>query len=146
MLAVGKLPAEGSAILRVERGGRPQVVVIDELAKYPVEGRKIVTNPRPAWRGIHVDYVTASRNFRDLVAAEPDRSAGLGIDHRRRRRQPGLARRAAPDMMISHVAGNRVASPRQFPDQVSGKDGPIKLRLADRAGDRPERVIPPDAS
>ena len=50
-----------------------------------------------------------------------------------------------PDMMISHVAGNRVASPREFEALVAGESGPVKVRLHDRVDKHPERTIPPSA-
>ena len=50
MLAIGKLPAEGTASLTVERDGRLRTIVADSLAKYYIPAGKMVTNPRPAWR------------------------------------------------------------------------------------------------
>jgi serine protease Do len=146
MLAIGRLPAESSAILRVERDDRPLVIVVDELAKIHVGDDKIVTSPRPAWRGIRVDYVTASRRFQQWSEegqVDPQGSVVIvDVDENSPAWKEGLR----PDMTISHVGGNRVATPRQFLDQVAGKTGPVKLRLGARSGERPERVIPPDAS
>jgi serine protease Do len=145
MLGVGRLPAESSAILRVERADRPLVIVVDELAKYYVPN-KIVTNPRPAWRGIRVDHVTASKTFgiwSDQGQVDPQGSVlitEVAPD------SPAWKEGLRPDMMISHVAGNRVTTPRQFLDQVAGKTGPVKLRISVQGGDRPERVVRPDAS
>lgn len=145
MLSIGKLPAESSTILRVEREGRPLVIIVDELAKYYVGGEKIVTNPRPAWRGIRVDHVTASRHFRrwaERGQVDPQGSVVITeVDEHSPAWQEGLR----PDMMISHVGGNRVATPKQFLDQVAGKSGPVKLRLNLHTGERPERIVPPDA-
>ena len=50
------------------------------------------------------------------------------------------------DMMISHVGGNRVSTPRDFDAQVAGAAGPVKLKLSDRVNKNPEHVIPPEAS
>jgi S1-C subfamily serine protease len=146
MLAIGRLPAESSAILRVERAEHPLVIMVDELAKYYVAGEKVVTNPRPAWRGIRVDHVTASHLFQkwsDQGEVDPQGSVVIiDVDEKSPAWQEGLR----PDMTISHVGGNRVATPRQFLDQVAGKAGAVKLRLNVQTGDRPERTIPPDAS
>jgi S1-C subfamily serine protease len=146
MLAIGRLPAESSTNLRVERRDRPLVIVVDELAKYYVAGEKIVTSPRPAWRGIRVDHVTASHLFQQWSQqgrVDPQGSVVIiDVDEKSPAWREGLR----PDMTISHVGGNRVATPRQFLDQVAGKSGPVKLRLGARTGDRPERVIPPAAS
>jgi S1-C subfamily serine protease len=146
MLSVGKLPAESSAILRVERDERPLVIVVDELSKYYVAGNKIVTNPRPAWRGLRVDYVTASRNFHNWTLSGQVDPQGSVLITEVEEYSPAWKQGLRVDMMISHVAGTRVASPRQFLDRVSGQDGPVKVRLNVRADDRPEREIPPDES
>jgi S1-C subfamily serine protease len=145
MLAIGKLPAESSTILRVERNGRPLVIVVDELAKYYVGGEQVITRRRPAWRGIRVDHVTASPHFQSWAErgqVDPQGSVVITeVDDDSPAWQQGLR----PDMMISHVGGNRVATPKQFLDQVAGKNGPVKLRLNLQTGERPERVVPPDA-
>ncbi|MEX0676620.1 MAG: trypsin-like peptidase domain-containing protein [Pirellulales bacterium] len=145
MLSIGKLPAEASAILRVERSERPLVIVVDELAKYYVAGDKIVTGPRPAWRGIRVDHVTASQNFQTWSQRGQIDPQGSVLITEVDEGSPAWKEGLRPDMMISHVGGNRVTTPKQFLDQVSGKNGPVKLRLNLHTGDRPERVVPPDA-
>jgi S1-C subfamily serine protease len=146
MLAVGSLPAEASAILRVERDDRPLVVVVEELAKYYVDGRKIVTRQRPAWRGIRVDHVTASEHFPTWSQQGQIDPQGSVLVTEVAQQSPAWKEGLRPNMMISHVAGNRVTTPRQFLDQVSGQDGPVKLRLSVQGDERPERVIMPDAS
>ncbi len=143
MLAIGRLPAEGRATLRVERDGRPRVVVIGELAKYFVPAGQIVTNPRPAWRGLRVDHVTASRNFHSWSLQGLIDPQGSVIVTEVMENSPAWNEGLRPDMLISHVAGNRVATPRQFLDLVVGQDGPVKLRIDDRSGKPDERVIPP---
>ena len=145
MLSIGKLPAESSTILRVERKGRPLVIIVDELAKYYVGGEKIVTNPRPAWRGIRVDHVTASRHFQRWAERGQVDPQGSVVITEVDEHSPAWREGLRPDMMISHVGGNRVATPKQFLDQVAGKSGPVKLRLNLHTGERPERVVPPDA-
>jgi serine protease Do len=146
MLSIGKLPAESSALLRVERDERPLVIVVDELSKYPVAGYKVVTKERPAWRGIRVDYVTASRKFPEWSQAGLVDPQGSVVITEVDEGSPAWKEGLRPDMMISHVAGNRVSTPRQFFELVAGKDGPVKLLLNVRTGERPEREIPPDAS
>ncbi|MGB9690233.1 MAG: S1C family serine protease, partial [Thermogutta sp.] len=58
VLLVGRLAADASVNLEVLREGR-RFNVQAKLTKYPVRGKKIVTAPRPKWRGIAVDYVSA---------------------------------------------------------------------------------------
>src|SRR5262249_162032 len=59
----GKLPPDASVRLTVVRDGRPRVVAILELSKYPVTGHKVVTSLPPAWRGIRIDYVMPMREL-----------------------------------------------------------------------------------
>jgi S1-C subfamily serine protease len=133
-------------VLRVERADRPLVVVVDELAKYHVDGHKIVTKQRPVWRGIRVDHVTASEHFQTWSQQGQIDPQGSVLITEVSEESPAWKEGLRPNMMISHVAGNRVTTPRQFLDQVSGKDGPVKLRLSVQSSENPERVIPPDAS
>ena len=146
MLSIGRLPAEGVATLRVERDGRPRVITIGELAKYGIPSGQIVTNPRPAWRGMRVDHVTASRNFQTWSQLNQIDPQGSVLITEVVENSPAWNEGLRADMMISHVAGNRVATPRQFLDQVTGEDGPVKLRIDDRSGKPGERVIPPEES
>lgn len=146
MLAIGKLPAESSTILRIERGRRPQVIVVDELAKYFVRGRKIVTNPPPAWRGIQVDHVTASERFQEWSQHGLVDPQGSVVITEVSEDSPAWQQGLRPEMTISHVRGNRVATPRQFLDQVAGQTGPVTVRIGPRIADDPDRTIPPDPS
>jgi serine protease Do len=58
VLSVGKQPVESSVKLTVLRGDRTRVIEA-KLSKYPVRGKKIVTEAEPLWRGLRVDYPTA---------------------------------------------------------------------------------------
>jgi S1-C subfamily serine protease len=144
-LAIGKLPPEASAVLNIEREGTARVIVVEELMKYNVPGDKVVTNPPPAWRGLRVDYVTVARDF--------DRWAGEGVLDLQgsiwisevAEGSPAWAEGLRADMLISHVAGNRVTTPKQFFEQVAGKSGPVKLRINPRTSAHVDRVIPPEA-
>ncbi len=146
MLSIGKLAAEESVMLRVDRNGRPLAVVVEELAKYYVGGEKIVTNPRPAWRGIRVDYITASPHFQDLWQRGNVDPLGAVLITEVVNDSPAWKEGLRANMMISHVDGNRVSTPREFLNSVAGHEGPVKLRLNARSGEQPERTIPPDAS
>jgi S1-C subfamily serine protease len=145
MLNVGKLPADSTAILRVERDGRPLVLVVEELAKYYVAGNKVVTTRPLAWRGMRVEHVTASPTFKDLLNGGRIDPQGSVLVSDVEEDSPAWQEGLRPGMLISHVAGNRVSTPRQFLDQVSGQDGPVKLRLSAVPDDQAERVIGPEA-
>ncbi len=146
LLNVGKLAPDAGVRLTIERDGRSQVVTINELSKFWIGGRKIVTNPSPAWRGIRVDYVTASERFRDwMVQRRIDPQGAVWItqvDENSAAWKEGLR----PDMMISHVGNKRVATPKDFQEAVANQSGPIKIRLTLSPNDRPVRTIEPDAS
>ncbi len=122
------------------RDGR-LVELSPQLAKFPVRGRKVVTSPRPAWRGLSVDYMTAllDPNARfgfpmgeggvvvTAVAADtPAARAGI---------QSGN--------VITHVGGARVQTPKEFFEAVRGKSGPLELRLWVSAEDRSVRLVDP---
>jgi S1-C subfamily serine protease len=146
MLSIGKLPSAASVMLRVDRNGRPLAIVVEELSKFYVGGEKIVTNPRPPWRGMRVDYVTASPHFQDWWQRGSVDPQGSVLITEVAEGSPAWNEGLRADMMISHVGGNRVATPREFLDSVAGQEGPVKLRLNLRTGEQPERTVPPDAS
>jgi S1-C subfamily serine protease len=146
MLNIGKLASEQSVTLRVDRNGRPLAIDVEELAKYYVGGEKVVTNPRPAWRGIRVDYVTASPHFQDWWQRGNVDPQGSVLITDVVYDSPAWKEGLRAEMMISHVGGNRVSTPREFLNSVGGQEGPVKLRLNLRTGEQPERTVPPDAS
>jgi serine protease Do len=143
MLGIGKLPPDGSVRLIVERAGRPIVITVHELSKYYVKGRKIATNPPPAWRGIHVDYVTASAEFQERADQHRIDPHGCVLITEVDRDSPAWNQGLRPHMLITHVAGHSVATPKQFRDEVALKNGPVRLRLSLTSGEqRSERTIP----
>lgn len=143
VLEVGKLPVESVARLSVIRDGRRRTVEVT-LAKYPVHGKKIITNRPDPWRGLRVDYSTA------LV--ETDRRAGAGfalfdegvivtdVEEGSAAWKAGLRR----GMLISRVERAAVRTPKQFRTAVGGKLGPVQLRLADDE-QNPLRTVPPES-
>ena len=51
-----------------------------------------------------------------------------------------------PDMFITHVAGTRVGSPKQFRSATAGKDGPVELKVLSPEGGQPAvHKVPPSA-
>ena len=92
MLNIGKLPADAGVRLTVDRDGQPQVIVVHELAKSWVEGRKVVTNPAPAWRGLTVDYITASAQFTHPTSQRRFDVQGSVLVTDVEARQPGMER------------------------------------------------------
>jgi S1-C subfamily serine protease len=145
MLHIGKLPADGSVRITIERAGRVQVFPVHELAKNYVHGKKIVTNAPPAWRGMQVDYVTAAPDFAIRATQRRIEPQGAVLVTDVEEGSPAWKEGVRPNMMISHVGSTSVSTPKQFREEVSGKNGPVRLRLSMPPNDRIERTIPPDA-
>jgi serine protease Do len=128
ILNVGKLPPEAVASLSVLRGGHRQTVRVT-LAKYAVRGEKIITTTDPAWRGLRVDYPTAATGDKggvdDSLSATPDSVMVIEVVEGSPAWQSGLRR----GMLISHVDGTPVSTPKQFAAAVAGRQGPVQLRL-----------------
>ena len=57
VLEVGRLPVESRVRLTIVRDGQQRPLTV-KLGKYPVRGKKIVTNRPSHWHGIHIDYPT----------------------------------------------------------------------------------------
>jgi len=141
-LQVGKLPVESTTRLDVLRDRRPRRVDV-RLTKYPVRGRTVATSREPAWRGLRVDYLSAWIDasggplrrgvaFDEGVAVshvEPGSPAALG----------GLR----PGTIITAVAGQPVATPKQFRRAVAGHAGPVELSTLDAVREGTLTVPPP---
>ena len=127
MLEVGSLPVEAVARLTVIRGGRPRTLDVT-LSKYPVRGKKIVTVRPEAWRGVRVDYPSAvvesdqplrgGLSFYDEAVVVTDVEPGTPAE------KAGVKR----GMLVSHVDGTPVRTPKEFQAAVARKPGPVKLK------------------
>ena len=128
VLEVGRLPVEAVAHLGVIRNGTRQTIDV-VLSKYPVRGRKVVTVRPEAWRGVRVDYASAF--------LEPDQPQHFGlpmtddavvvcdVDQNTPAAQAGMKR----GMLISHVDGRPVRTPKEFQAAIAEKTGAVQLRL-----------------
>lgn len=140
VLEVGRLPVESRVELTILRDSQVRRLSVT-LGKYPVRGKKIITNRPPHWRGLRVDYPTvlvegdsrlgpAAGYFEDAVliteveSTSPAWSAGL-----------------RPGMSISHVGSKAVHTPRQFRALIAGRPGPVEVRLTGE--EKPVRTILP---
>ena len=144
VLAVGRLPVEAIARLHVIRGGGELDLGVT-LTKFPVPGKKIVTQRAPMWRGMRIDYPTAL-----IDSGDSDGWAGSGlafldegvvvtdVEEGEPAWKAGLRR----GMLVSHVGRTPVRTPREFRAAVAGSPGPVQLRLADE-DDNPLRVVAP---
>jgi len=137
---VGRLPVEAVARLGIIRKGRPRELDV-KLSKYPVRGKKIITNPVPAWRGMRVDYPTAVIDS-DQLSRSIETFYGEGViitdvAEDTPAWKAGLRR----GMLVNAVDRTSVRTPRQFLAVVSGKSGSVQVHLLD--DQTPLRTVPP---
>ncbi len=138
ILLIGRLPAQAPIRLTVMRQQQRLELPEVQLAKYPVRGVIILSDPPKASRGIVVDFPSRFPRFaqrwlrpgsgefralrggsvavRDLVRDSPASEAGL------QRMQ-----------LITHVNGTPVNSPEQFHRSVGQAQGPVRLKVAGRS-------------
>jgi len=147
ILQIGRLAPDAQARLTVKRGENTKERLEKQVAlsKGWVPGKKIVTSRPASWRGMRVDYVTSVREFSmpDFPSRVDRQGAVIIVDVEQD--SPAWNEGLRPAMIISHVAGNRVATPKQFANETAGRTGPVKVRLCFPVNDQPERVIPPAA-
>ena len=142
VLQVGRLPVESVVQLAVLRDGRRLNIEV-VLTKYPVRGRKIVTDPPPSWRGLRVDYPSAVPETdarSDADAAFFDRSVAVTEVERG---TPAWEAGLRPGMLISQVDRRPVRTPREFFAAVSGKTGPVQLTLVEAQAEHPVKTVGP---
>ena len=142
VLEVGRLPVEAVAHLGVIRNGTRQTIDV-VLSKYPVRGRKIVTVRPEAWRGVRVDYASA------FLEPYPPQHFGLPItdeavvvsdvDQNTPAAQSGMKR----GMLISHVDGRPVRTPKEFQAAIAEKRGAVQLRLTASDSANSVLIVPP---
>ncbi len=141
VLEVGKLPVEARVRLEVSRDGRTTPIEV-VLSKYPIRGRKVVSQRPPAWRGLWVDYLTGvvDATGRPMFTALPF-DLGVAVTEVQEG-SPAWQAGLRAGMVISHVGRTPVRTPREFQEAVARQSGPVEVRLADEP-DQPVRIIPP---
>jgi S1-C subfamily serine protease len=128
VLEVGRLPVEAVAHLgAIRNGARLTIDVV--LSKYPVRGRKVATVRPEPWRGAHIDYASAF-----LDPAQPQHFAMPLSDQavvvcEVDQNSPAAAAGVKPGMLISHVDGRAVRTPKEFRAATSDKNGAVQVRL-----------------
>lgn len=139
---IGNQPVESIARLVVEREGDTVPLTV-ELAKSPVAGRKIVTNPQEPWRGAHVDYTTAVPEFGDRVVRGLGMALGNVLVVEVQFDSPAASAGLRAGAVVTHVDGVHVQTPREFYAAVKGKTGNVQLRVAD--AEQPTELTVPAA-
>lgn len=129
LLEVGSMAAGSSVELSVIRDRKPLQVPV-ALAKYPVSGRKIVTAPRPTWRGLDVDHTSVALSEESGSRVIADGVLVVAV----REKSPAAKSGLQPGMVITRVGRKAVHSPADFWSAVQGQTGPITLQAAGRNG------------
>jgi len=140
---VSALPAEAKITLQILRGPRPRKslsisVVLSK--KYYESAREPYAEFREAaWRGMRVDYATASPLFRELARnVDPEGCvAVVDVD----RDSPAWKAGMRNGTFVSHVAGKRVSTPQQFRDEVAKHSGEASLRITVAGDGDPIRKV-----
>ncbi len=140
VLEVGRLPVESRVELTVLRDGQQRRLRV-KLGKYPVRGKKIVTNRPPSWRGIQVDYPTVLVDDGNRLGRSPGYFEDAVLVTEVQSPSPAWSSGLRAGMSISHVGSKAVHTPRQFRALVAGRPGPIEVRLTEE--EKPVRTIPP---
>ncbi|QDU27864.1 Periplasmic serine endoprotease DegP precursor [Anatilimnocola aggregata] len=129
------LPADTNVQLTLERGGganrRGKVVTSKvTLSKKRVEGPRpaFAEQPDPSWRGLRVEYATATPQFRDHSRdLDPEGSLGvIDVEKDSAAWKAGLR----PGEFISHVGKSRVTTPKQFYQATADLRGSVSLKLS----------------
>lgn len=137
IMLLSRMPAEKEVRLTVERSdfdrpGKPRVLhrTVTLSKKYMDTLRPIyATVFDPPWRGLSMDYATATPSFTEKPGyLDPDGCLGvLDVELNSAAWKAGLR----GGMFISHVGDTRVSTPAQFAAAVEGKTATVKLRLTE---------------
>lgn len=141
---VGQLPVEATVKLTVIRDDRERTIDV-KLSKYPVRGPKIVTEPKPSWRGLRVEYTTAVVDPEIYKAAGmrffDDRVVVIDVENESPAWKAGLR----PGNLVTHVGRRPVRTPAEFTHAVAEQPGDVRLRVAGPADRKTAELVVPEA-
>ncbi len=128
ILSVGSLPAGAKLRTKVLRGDVEKEFILP-LGKYPLREDPIVTNKRPDWNGMRVDYISTMIETRRFPLEER-RSPPYGVVIREVVPQSLAATKGIqPRQVLLEVNGQKVFDPDDFDRLVSSLDGPVRLKF-----------------
>ncbi len=139
VLEVGKQPVHAVVTLGIVRNADQMPPLIVRLAKFPVQGRKVY-EPRPRWRGMLVDYKTATIQEARFRQTPPgDAVVVLDVEENSSCWKAGLRR----GMFITRVKNRPVTSPEDFEELVRNENENVLLHLAESFDGPSSAVIEP---
>lgn len=140
VLEVGRLPVESRVHLTVVRDKKTSDVPVS-LTKYPVRGKKIVTAPAPAWRGMRIEYASMVGEIdnRDRTALPFFDEGVLVLDVEQG--SPAWDAGLRKGMFISQVEQAAIHTPGEFHQAVADKAGPVQLHLTGPHADPAVRTV-----
>lgn len=131
-------------ILRGSDATRPgRILTIPvKLSKKRIEGplEGYAETPPSSWRGLRVEYATAAPLFREQ-ARDLDPAGCVGVVAVERDSAAWKAGVRAGDF-VSHVATQRVATPREFYDAAGAIAGEVQLKLTAVEANKSTRTVP----
>jgi S1-C subfamily serine protease len=134
-LAISAMPPLTTTTIEYERGGRTATATVT-LAKLAVAGKQIAAQRPDAWRGIRVDYATAldAAQLAQAIASGAYDEEGCVLVTEVEPQSAAWRAGVRPGMFISHVGGQRVATPQEFRAAASNvlADG-LDIRLTQPA-------------
>ena len=149
-LVVNSLQPGSTASVDFERQGKPEQTEL-LLGKAHVPGERVVTNRPKAWRGLRVDFATAVPANILQIASREGRLDPQGCVVVTEVEEGSVSWKSGvrPYAYISHVGGERVASPEEFAAATEGASDSVKIRftqpLAPPADQGAAFAIPPAA-
>ena len=108
----------------------------------PLRGKKIVTAPDPAWRGLRVEYPTAVVDEESRVRGGMSFVDNAVIVVEVAEGSPAWTAGLRRGMLIAQVDGAAVRTPKEFAAAVGRNRGPVQLRLAGEEKN-PTRTVQP---
>lgn len=140
---VSALPAEAKITLQYIRDPRSRKTLSVSVAlskKYHESSREAFARQRePAWRGMRVDYATASPVFRELARHVDPEGCVAVIEVERD--SPAWKAGLRSGTFVSHIGKRRVSTPQQFRDAAHEQVGEAALRVTMAGEGDPVRKV-----
>lgn len=137
---VSALPAESKVALQLLRTKKPLSLTVTLSKKYHESAREPYAEIRePAWRGLRIDYATASPLFRELARHVDPEGCVAVVDVERD--SPAWKAGLRNGSFVSHVGQRRVSTPRQFREEVEKESGEAALRITAAGDGDPVRKV-----